>query len=176
MEQFLYLGYFTFLFFSYSSRIWKWKKRIGFITTLTKLHLLFGFFTRLVNSDNSRQCIFKFLPPTPLVICGLFVFDFFYFLKEILAFQSKLSFNISMFVFVTWALLFYSIQMYIQFQIWIDRIYKKTYQLSSNPKPRIKSSLFFLKLGTIQIIRDTLGVGGYGTVSPNDTRGREGVC
>ncbi len=31
-------------------------------------------------------------------------------------------------------------------------------------------------IGAIQIIRDTLGGGGYGTVSPNDTRGREGVC
>ncbi len=40
-----------------------------------------------------------------------------------------------------------------------------------------KRSLHNTQLGAIQIIRDTLGVGEglYGIVSPNDTRGREGV-
>ena len=31
---------------------------------LTKLQFLFGYFTQFVNSDNSQQCQFAYLPPT----------------------------------------------------------------------------------------------------------------
>ena len=58
---------FHFLSNSTISHVLQWKSRIGSFTLRTKCNLLFGNFTRFVNSRISHQYQFAFLPPTHIL-------------------------------------------------------------------------------------------------------------